>query len=319
MPDSKDNRELGEQTILKAELENALLKFRADSAERLTAHQALIQEANLYKWLLRCIFSVLGLGTIGGIIALFNLNTYLDQRIAAQLESWQALEGTVELSRDGRWPEAREKLIDIYHHLNNSSSEYRSLLFRTLFRVLASIAEPQSDEETWVGETDWNELKDNQTFKREVIEQQSKRDESYYNQIFLCTLKFAKENSLELMRKYRTGALDTVGEIRSKAAHYFDLGMIDLLVPDQAGAESQVDEACSNLDKAFKIDPEHFTFDTSANLDKYFGSFKNRLDYQMWHRCAKRLGANVNFDSRLQSLITSMKSKLGSLPQPKSQ
>jgi hypothetical protein len=288
--------------------ENELLKFKVESAERLTAHEKLIREVERYKHFLQSALMFFGLGSLGGILALIAalialpaiLNNYLDQQIAAQVRKWNDLDTCIAVVREARWRVALKNLKTVYQKevklAKTSDQDYRSLLFNTLVFVLSSTNERMLDGQRWQGEDEWNELCQDSAFRDEFLTRsEDNMDETYCNEMFYCTLKFYKEpNVLERVRAYIREALHTIAEDRSKAPHYFDLAMADLVAGDPASA-------LRNLKEASDKDPS-----TYQDLSNYLNTFKNSVQFTMWHLCAER--SHVDFDSAMTRLIDRIRS-----------
>jgi hypothetical protein len=271
--------------------ENELLKFKTESAERIAAHEKLIREVEGYKRILRSTLMFLGIGSLGGILTLRPiLNNYVDGQISAQVKKWNELEACIADAREARWQPALKKLRSVYQNeaasQNKSDADFRTLLFNTLVYVLASTNERISDGQRWQGEDEWKELCQDKEFLNRAEVQ---IDEPYCNQMFFCTLKFYKERDvLECIRSYIHAALRIIAEDRSKAPHYFDLAMTDLIAGNPTSA-------LRNLREASDKDPS-----TYQDLVTYLTTFKNSVQFMMWSICAERSG--VNFDSAVVKL-----------------
>jgi len=75
-------------------------------------------------------------------------------------------------------------------YAKDNSQDYRSLLVNALLFVFASINETTPDGQRWLGEDEWNELdKKDSIFHEEMRNRRDGRDETYYNEMFLCSLQ----------------------------------------------------------------------------------------------------------------------------------
>lgn len=283
MPETEDETE-----ALKRE--NAILKFKHESAE-------LIKEVERYKRFLQFALTFVGLGCVAGILTvLSSLDSQVDRQIESQLRKWNDLDVGMGLVRQARWGDALKKLTKAYEqeaHATKSNQEYRSLLYETLVYVLSSTGELIADGTRWQGEDEWNKLIRDSAFRDQFLNRsENEIDETYCNEMFFCTLKFYKEpDLLQRVRGYIQNTLKIVAEDRSKAAHYFDLSMTDLIAGDKNNAKRNYQEA---------TDKDPSTYQDSI---KYFNSFKNTVQFRMWDLCAKRF--NVDLDSALTGLMHS--------------
>jgi hypothetical protein len=293
MPDSEKEIEL-----LKAE--NALLKFKVDSAERLAVHEKAIREIETYKAILKAIFTFLGIGSLAAWFLLPSaFNRLVDEQVATQLQKWNDLNVGIGLVHESRWRDALQKLGTIYRdekeaQETKNNHDYRSLLYDSLLYVLSSTGELSGDGR-WQGDDEWNALVNDIAFRDRFLNiGKTKLDETYCNSLLFCTLKFSRDpdplSTLKTIRGYIQGALNTIVEDRSKAPHYFDLAMADLVDGNQVSAKDNLKMACEK-------DPSNY-----QDPIKSLNGFKNTVQFKMWSHCAERLHKK-DFDSAVADLI----------------
>jgi hypothetical protein len=315
MPDSRNDIE-----VLKAE--NEVLKFRVDAAERLAALDKLIQDGESSNRFLQSTIKFLGIGSIGGLIALIfsafalwpKLDNHIDRQIAAhmqewntqiaaQMQKWSDLDVGFGSIHENRWAEALTKLGAVYdlqvkrRASDKDDKEYRSLLFSTLLWVLASTSELTPDRHAWKGEWMWNTLCGDSLFQTEVINRARETwDEAYCNKMLLCTLKFEKQRNVpKNVRDYLMAAFNTAPVDSSKAEHSFQLAMECL-------AENKIDEAQTQLEKASEKDSQRF-----KDMSNFLTAFKRAPEFTMWCIYTERLREKSNsgekdFDSEFDEL-----------------
>jgi hypothetical protein len=299
--------------VLKAEKD--LLTFRVEAAERLAALDKVIREAELSKRSLQFTVRFLGIGTLGGIVALvalwFALDHYVDGKISAQMQKWNDLNLGLSLIRENRWSDALIKLDLVYKQQIKqvlSDEEYRSVLFNSLLWTLASTSNP-IEPSLWEGQSTWYRLSQDSSFKAEFLNRTPDQwDETYCNEMFLCTLKFeSRPDSLGTIDKYLQTALTRAPIPGSKADHFFQLAMASL-------AKHNIDDAKDYLRKASENDPSKFNpNDWTQRLNKFKD---DALEFKMWRgyteRVREELGSrDRDFDSEFAELTSRITSKTG--------
>lgn len=290
MPDSENEIEL-------QKAENALLKFKLESAERLAAHEKAIREIQTYKAIIKTIFAFLGIGSLAAWFLLSSaFKRYVDEQVATQLKKWNDLDVGIGFVHESRWSLALDKLKTIYEkgaQETENNQDYQSLLYDSLLYVLSSTGEIYGDGR-WLGDDVWNEPVGGILFRDRFLNiDLTKLDETYCNSLLFCTLKFSRDDApgtINTMRRYILRALNTITEDRSKAPHYFDLAMADLVDGNQDSAKENVKRACE------KDSPNY------QDPIKSLEGFKNSVQCKMWSYCAERLHKKA-FDSAVGDLI----------------
>ena len=323
MPDSSNNPEAirssldafaAERKEAFSSFETAYLKFRAEAAEHLAAHERLIGELERYKKLVLWVLGFFGIASFGGIISLavalsLWLDSRLDGKVSARIKKWNDLEVGSGLVVEGRWLDAEEFLMKAYRQYvgpqgDQSDPQYRSLLFNNLLHAFASINVPAPDGQHWLGEDDWNELEAKGSVFRGEVQNRNPgsnpgRDETYYNELFLCTLKYYRESDvLDCIRNYLKGAEDQAASPLSRAPHEFEFAMA-------AVATGQTDEAVKHLRQASDIDQSDYDFEDAAVK---LTSYQNDPEFKMWCICAARL--HRDFNKNLQDLVKKINEEL---------
>jgi hypothetical protein len=278
MPDPHNDME-----ALKSEMD--ILTFRAEAAERLAAFDKLIREAESSKRSLEFTARFLGIGTLGGILALitllFTFDHYFNGKISAQMHKWNDLDSGLSMIHMGQWSDALQKFYFVYtQQITQSDEEYRSVLFDPFLLTLASTSKPI--ERSWEGQNAWYLLRRDNAFKAAFLSRaQDQWDEPYCNNMFLCMLKFeSKPDSLDTIDNYLQTALRRAPISSSKAEHLFQLGMESL-------ARHHIDDAKKYLEQASESDSSKFNpNDWVQCLNKFE---HDDLTFKMWCRYTERM------------------------------
>jgi hypothetical protein len=295
MPNSDNETEL-------LNAENALLKFKLESADRLAVHEKAIREIETYKAVVKAIFAFLGIGSLAAWLFIPSaFNRYVDEKVATQLQKWNDLDVGIGLVHQSRWRDALEKLGTLYASEKGAQEtkdnhDYQSLLYDSLLYALSSTGELSGDGR-WQGDDVWNLLVKDPAFRNKFLNVgETKLDETYCNSLLFCTLKFSRDDppsTINTIRCYIRRALNTITEDRSKAPHYFDLAMADLVDGKQVSAKQ-------NLKMALDNDPSNY-----PDPIKSLNGFKNTVQFKMWSHCAERLQKNA-FDAAVGDLISDL-------------
>ena len=112
MPLSDDDKKLLQQEIsiltqdqkdLLSSLKEARMELRTEVAERLAVHQKLVQELEIYKWVIRFLFVILLGGSIYGILS---FGSFVDARIADRMKRSDKLSQALSCAQLGQWEPA---------------------------------------------------------------------------------------------------------------------------------------------------------------------------------------------------------------------
>jgi hypothetical protein len=179
-----------------------------------------LREVEVYKWIARVFFTlVLG----GSIIGVFQLQGYLDDRIAKGTSSLEQLFYAKSLSDSGQYRDALPELLEYARSVSSTSipdnikatdsrSEYgdfnkagpaiRTYFFLNLLDVLIGI--PDNDPESAsFGSFEWEHLQNNTRFQEDIIYNERFRDDGrVQNRLGLLKVKFAKTRDEVLHARY---------------------------------------------------------------------------------------------------------------------
>ena len=171
-----------------------------------------LREVEIYKWAVRVFFTIV-LG--GSIIGIFQLQDYLDDRIAKGTTHLEQLVFAKLLSDNGQYMDALPELVDyarsvssspvsstvrarnggynIFGDFNKAGPSIRSYFFLDALDVLTGI-QSNDIEAAEFGAPEWEELKNNERFREDILENPRwANDPRVLNRLGLGAAKFAKD------------------------------------------------------------------------------------------------------------------------------
>ena len=218
MPISDDDKKLlredvstllQEQRETLASLREARMELKTEVAERLAAHQKLVQELEIYKWVIRFLFVIFLGGSIYGIL---NFVHFVDTRIADRVKKSDKLAQALSFAQLGQWGPALQTFDEVYNDYKTTNSfpdgEYLEFLYSKWIWILAQ-NDSQQNQSTWVGEFEWKILNDEREFRQGFLGNSAwKLNEAVQTNLAYCTLKFDKsQDAIGNARSYFEQAL----------------------------------------------------------------------------------------------------------------
>jgi hypothetical protein len=280
-----------EQREMLFSLKEARMQLKAEVAEQLTIHQKLVQELEIYKWVIRFLFIILLGGSIYGFLHFVN---FVDDRIGDRVKKSDKLAQAISFAQLGQWQPAL-KTFDVFFYDYKATNpspdgEYLEFLYEKWVWILSQ-HDAQKNPNTWVGEAEWKTLNDEREFRQSILEQSaSNLNEAVATNLAYCILKFETRDAIENARSFFEQALTATkmrqsgqsNEIRTDTApHLIQLATIDLVEGNRPQAQKEIKEAA-------QADPAVLTRD----LDSYLNSFEKTTEFKFWDIAAKRVGVS---------------------------
>jgi len=270
------------QQVTLSELNDQTQEFNKELETLVKKYQSTLDELRVYKWTIRFILAILGIGTIW---AFWVIPEYVDSRIGDRIAKTDRIALAVSLANASRWRDSLAIMSSQWDDFKLSgfkpSDDYKRFFFFNLLWALAECETIEPDG-TWTGEQLWNRLNSDSDYQRFRTAGDWDHDSDANYQLALCTLKYSKAaDSLQTARRYFDKALRLADPLMRRASPLHSLAMIDLI-------DKQLDVAGEKLREAETIDPANYKI---SDKIIYKNSFVNSTEFRLWEQISRKVGA----------------------------
>jgi hypothetical protein len=282
-----------DEAVLRLQLENAKLKFEAESKSLFERHEAALRHIKFYKWIAGALFAfILG----GSIYSFVKVDEYIDNRIAQRVVKTDRISLMLNKAQFGQWHEALGLVDEIRAEMDSgklgADLEFKKFIYMNELWLLS-----QSYEKTangWIGQDQYDDLMKNQEFRRELFVKQSFHDDGdLMSMLGMCLLKFGKgPESLAQGKDYLQQSILRLQPVQRRAGIHWALAMLDLV-------EGHQESALQHLKAAEDLHPTDYLI---KDLVPYKNSFLRSEEFILWNDLAART-TKTNFSQTYEKFI----------------
>lgn len=304
-------------------LEDEFRKFAREN-------QQVLDEMNVYKWMIRALFVVV-LG--GSILGVYKLQDYLDDRIATRVEKFDNLYLASVLATSLQNRNALEEIGSFFDKLaegskastngsvgnvglgieqdfsrvSDLSKSQREFFFITLLDTIANIDDIGPDGE-YVGKRFWDALTKNRHFIRDFMDgQRWEANERFNNRMANAYARYAENiEQVRLSKRRFQMALDTASISNQRASASFGLTFISLILDDTRSAAEYVNSG--NRYRPYYITADALRTGPDFQLYERLWKRFHTADFKQAYEKMFELADRIELEKAVREKLASVKS-----------